>query len=100
MADIEALGREIDHLADIMDVTELASEAMKYCAAMGVWLHKNIEKLDKEEYKALIAMATLEPAEKMKIATRNIHEANIHIKASFMALEDMKDSIKGGKVDA
>ena len=100
MTDIEALGREIDHLADIMDVTELASEAMKYCAAMGVWLHNNIEKLDTDEHKALIAMATLESAEKMKTATRNIHEANIHIKSSFMALEAMKDSIKGGKIDA
>lgn len=100
MADLEALDREIDHLADIMDVTELANEAMKYCAAMSVWLHNNIEKLDRDEYKAMIAMATLESAKKMKTATRNIHEANINIMASFMALEDMKDLIKGGKVDA
>ena len=96
MVDLDALGREIDHLADIMDVTELSNEAMKYVAAMGVWLHKNIEKLDTDEHKALIAMTTLSSVEELKEATTKIHVSCIEIKSSFTALE----MTKGGKVDA
>ena len=96
MADLDALGREIDHLAEIMDVTELSNEAMKYVAAMGMWLQKNIEKLDTDEHKALIAMTTLSTAEKLREATTKIHESCIEIKSSFMALE----MAKGGKADA
>lgn len=91
MTDLEALDIEINHLADIMDVGELATEAMKYCAAIGVWVHKNIEKLDADEDKALITMATIESAEDIKTAVRNIHIANIHIKSCFMALEMAKE---------
>lgn len=96
MSDLEALGREIDHLADIMDVTELSNEAMKYLAAMGVRLQNNIEKLDTDEQKALITMSTIGTAEKLREATTKIHESCIEIKSSFMALE----MVKGGKVDA
>lgn len=96
MADLEALGREIDHLADIMDVTELSIEAMKYMAAMGAWLQKNIEKLDTVEEKALIAMTTLNAAEKLKEASTKTQESCMEIKSSFMALE----IAKGGKLDA
>jgi hypothetical protein len=96
MADLKALGREIEHLAEIMDVTELSNEAMKYMAAMGVWVQNNVEKLDTDEQKALIAMATLDAAEKLREATTKVHEACIEIKSSFMALE----IAKGGKADA
>lgn len=96
MADLEALDREIKHLADIMDVSELSKEAMKYIAAMGAWLQNNVEKLETDDDKALIAITTLGATEKLRKATTNIQEACIEIKSSFMAL----DMVKGGKVNA
>ncbi len=93
-ADLEAMSREINHLADIMDVTELSNEAMKYVAAMGAWLRNNIEKLDMDEQKALIAMTTLNTSEKLKEATTKIHESCMEIKISFIALETVKGGVK------
>lgn len=89
-ADLEALGREIDHLADIMDVTELSNEAMKYISAISVWLRNNLEKLDNDRDKTLIAIGSIDVVDKLREATTIVNDVSTSIKTNFIILDLLK----------
>lgn len=89
-ADLEAMSREIDHLADIMDVTELSREAMKYITAMSVWLQNHMEKLDNDRDKDLIAIGSIDVVNKLREAITIVNDVSTSIKTNFIILDLLK----------
>ena len=96
---IKGLTKEINHYADIMDVSDLGEESMKYCAAIGARVYKEIKKIESEEDRLIASMCSIEPLKQLQEATRLIGNASEKLKVCFLLLNEMKGDIANGRIN-
>lgn len=86
----KSISNEVNHYAEIMDISDLGGEAMKYCAAIAVRADIEIKKLESDEEKAIAGIIAMEPLNQIQEAMKSMAGACNALRAGFAILNEVK----------